>query len=103
MYRKALTKQGSNKRGVKPQHIDMGDKKALETPKQLGEKDTRRGKGVADKIQKGYVTLLYTNRKAKAIQRRSIVVQSMAQYRVNIFYGNAMQKSLFALDFRISR
>lgn len=33
MYRKALTKQGSNKRGVKPQHIDMGDKKALETPK----------------------------------------------------------------------
>ena len=30
MYRKALTKQGSNKRGVKPQHIDMGDKKALE-------------------------------------------------------------------------
>ena len=37
-----------------------------------------RGKGVADKIQKGYVTLLYTNRKVKAIQRRSIVVQSMA-------------------------
>ena len=67
MYRKALTKQGSNKRGVKPQHIDMGDKKALEPPK-----------GVADKIQKGYVTLIYTNRKVKAIQRRSIVVQSMA-------------------------
>ena len=51
MYRKALTKQGSNKRG---------------------------GKGVADKIQNGYVSLLYTNRKVKAIQRRSIVVQSMA-------------------------
>ena len=33
MYRKALTKQGSNKRGVKPQYIDMGDKKALEPPK----------------------------------------------------------------------
>jgi hypothetical protein len=44
MYRKALTKQGSNKRGVKPQHIDMGDKKALETPKELGEKDTRKRK-----------------------------------------------------------
>lgn len=44
MYRKALTKQGSNKRGVKPQHIDMGDKKALETPKWLGEKDTRKRK-----------------------------------------------------------
>lgn len=44
MYRKALTKQGSNKRGVKPQHIDMGDKKALEPPKQLGEKDTRKRK-----------------------------------------------------------
>lgn len=44
MYRKALTKQGSNKRGVKPQHIDIGDKKALETPKQLGEKDTRKRK-----------------------------------------------------------
>ena len=36
MYRKALTKQGSNKRGVKPQHIDMGDKKALEPPKIAG-------------------------------------------------------------------
>mgnify|MGYP000072818121 FL=1 len=78
MYRKALTKQGSNKRDVKPQHIDMGDKKALETPKWLGEKDTRKRKGVADKIQNGYVTLLYTNRKVKVIQRRSIVVQSMA-------------------------
>ena len=33
MYRKALTKQGSNKRGIKPQHIDKGDKKALESPK----------------------------------------------------------------------
>ena len=44
MYRKALTKQGSNKRGVKPQHIDMGDKKALETPKWLGENDTRKRK-----------------------------------------------------------
>ena len=33
MDRKALTKQGSNKRDVKPQHIDMGDKKALEPPK----------------------------------------------------------------------
>lgn len=33
MYRKVLTKQGSNKRGVKQQHIDMGDKKALEPPK----------------------------------------------------------------------
>lgn len=34
MYRKALTKQGSNKGGgVKPQHIDTGDKKALEPPK----------------------------------------------------------------------
>lgn len=44
MYRKALTKQGSNKSGVKPQHIDIGDKKALETPKQLGEKDTRKRK-----------------------------------------------------------
>lgn len=44
MYRKALTKQGSNKRGVKPQHIDMWDKKALETQKWLGEKDTRKRK-----------------------------------------------------------
>lgn len=44
MYRKALTKQGSNKRGVKPQHIDMGDKKALDPPKWLGEKDTRKRK-----------------------------------------------------------
>jgi hypothetical protein len=33
MYRKALTKQGSNKMGVKPQHIDMEDKKAQEPPK----------------------------------------------------------------------
>lgn len=33
MYRKALTKQGSNKRGVKPQYIDMRNKKALEPPK----------------------------------------------------------------------
>ena len=65
MYRKALTKQGSNKRGVKPQN--SWERRILE-----------RGKGVADKIQKGYVTLLYTNRKVKAIQRRSIVVQSMA-------------------------
>lgn len=44
MYRKALTKQGSNKRGVKPQHIDIGDKKALEPPKWLGEKDTKKRK-----------------------------------------------------------
>lgn len=36
MYRKALTKQGSNKRGVKPQHIDMGDKKALAPPQIAG-------------------------------------------------------------------
>lgn len=35
MYRKALTKQGSNKRGVKPQHIDMGDK-STRTPKIAG-------------------------------------------------------------------
>ena len=75
MYRKALTKQGSNKRGVKPQHIDMGDKKP---PNSWEIRILERGKGVADKIQKGYVTLLYTNRKVKAIQRRSIVVQSMA-------------------------
>ena len=33
MYRKALKKQGSNKRGVKPQYIDMGNKKAVENPK----------------------------------------------------------------------
>jgi hypothetical protein len=78
MYRKALTKQGSNKRSVRPQHIDMGDKKALEPQNSWERRILERGKGVADKIQKGYVTLLYTNRKVKAIKRRSIVVQSMA-------------------------
>ena len=36
MYRKALTKQGSNKMGVKPQHIDMEDKKAQEPPQIAG-------------------------------------------------------------------
>ena len=78
MYRKALTKQGSNKRGVKPQHIDMGDKKALEPQNSWERRILEREKDVADKIQMGYVTLLYTNRKVKAIQRRSIVVQSIA-------------------------
>lgn len=78
MYRKALTKQGSNKRSVRPQHIDMGDKKALEPQNSWERRILERGKGVADKIQNGCVTLLYTNRKVKAIKRRSIVVQSMA-------------------------
>lgn len=56
----------------------MGDKKALEPQNSWERRILERGKGVADKIQKGYVTLLYTNRKVKAIKRRSIVVQSMA-------------------------
>ena len=49
MYRKALTKQGSNKRGVKPQHIDSrGNKKDTKNPQNsVGEKDTKKeGKGV---------------------------------------------------------
>ena len=57
MYRKALTKQGSNKRGVKPQHIDMGDKKALEPPKYLGEKDTRRRKRCCRQNTKGIYSI----------------------------------------------
>ncbi len=51
MYRKALTKQGSNKRGVKPQYIDIEKKIALEKPKNLGEKIVEMGKIVTDEIQ----------------------------------------------------
>ena len=60
MYRKALPKQRSDKKNVKPQYIDIEKKIELEKQKKLGEKIVEMGKTVADEIQRGNSAVIYT-------------------------------------------